>query len=154
MAIMARWRMPPENSCGYWRARCFGCGMPTSWRRLTASSVASFFDISRWTMKTSEIWLPTRCTGLSAVRGSWKIMLIFAPRMLRISSSGSFRRSWPRKNTSPLMRASFLVTSPITVRKLTLLPEPDSPTTPRVSPGETVNETPSTALTRPSSVGK
>ena len=40
------------------------------------------------------------------------------------------------------------------VRKLTLLPEPDSPTTPRVSPGSIENETPSTALTNPSSVGK
>ena len=29
MAIITRWRMPPENSCGYWRARVPGCGMPT-----------------------------------------------------------------------------------------------------------------------------
>src|SRR4051812_2469755 len=44
--------------------------------------------------------------------------------------------------------------SPITVRNDTLLPEPDSPTTPRVSPRATEKETPSTAFTRPSSVGK
>src|SRR5215472_19138680 len=37
---------------------------------------------------------------------------------------------------------------------VTLLPEPDSPTMPRVSPTETVNDTPSTALTTPSSVRK
>src|SRR5215210_7779599 len=35
---------------------------------------------------------------------------------------------------------------------VTLFPEPDSPTMPSTSPGETLNETPSTALTRPSSV--
>ena len=29
IAIMARWRMPPENSCGYWSMRLFGFGMPT-----------------------------------------------------------------------------------------------------------------------------
>src|SRR5436309_1986801 len=56
--------------------------------------------------------------------------------------------------TWPLIRASFLVTRPITVRNVTLLPEPDSPTTPSVSPGEIVSDTTSTALTRPSSVGK
>ena len=43
---------------------------------------------------------------------------------------------------------------PMTVRKETLLPDPDSPTTPSVSPGSSENETPSTAFTNPSSVGK
>ncbi len=86
--------------------------------------------------------------------GSWKTIPIFEPRMFRISSWGSFRRSWPWKMTSPSMMACFDVTRPITVRKPTLLPEPDSPTTPSVSPGATEKEMPSTALTRPSSVGK
>ena len=135
MAIMARWRIPPENSCGHWRARCSGCGMPTRRRRFTDSRKASFFEISRCVTKTSEIWFPTRWTGLRAVRGSWKIMLTLSPRNVRISSGGSFRRSTPRNRTCPEMRASFLVTRPITVSQLTLLPEPDSPTTPSVSPG-------------------
>src|SRR3954466_7633375 len=43
---------------------------------------------------------------------------------------------------------------PMTVRNETLFPEPDSPTTPSVSPRATENDTPSTAFTRPSSVGK
>jgi hypothetical protein len=43
---------------------------------------------------------------------------------------------------------------PMTVRNETLLPDPDSPTTPSVSPGSRENEIPSTALTKPSSVGK
>ena len=43
---------------------------------------------------------------------------------------------------------------PMTVRLVTLLPEPDSPTMPSVSPRSTANETPSTALTTPSSVSK
>src|SRR5204862_157351 len=54
----------------------------------------------------------------------------------------------------PSMTACFEVTRPMTVRKPTLLPEPDSPTTPSVSPGAREQELPSTALTRPSSVGK
>src|SRR5712692_5911806 len=128
--------------------------MPTSCRRLTDSRNASFFEMSRWVRNISAIWFPTRWPGFRAVSGSWKIMLSFAPRYSRISSGGSFRRSSPRKNTCPEMRASLRVTSPITVSQLTLLPEPDSPTTPIVSPGEIENDTPSTAFTRPSSVGK
>src|SRR5712691_8704371 len=128
--------------------------MPTSCRRLTDSRKASFFEMSRWVRNISAIWFPTRWTGFRAVSGSWKIMLSFAPRYSRISSGGIFRRSSPRKITSPEMRASLRVTSPITVSQLTLLPEPDSPTTPSVSPGEIEKETPSTAFTRPSSVGK
>src|SRR5437868_4443787 len=43
---------------------------------------------------------------------------------------------------------------PMIVRQVTLLPEPDSPTMPRVWPLSTLNETPSTARTTPSSVLK
>jgi hypothetical protein len=37
----------------------------------------------------------------------------------------------------------------MTQRAIVDLPQPDSPTTPRVSPSRTVKETPSTALTAP-----
>ncbi len=30
MAIITRWRMPPENWCGYWSMRFSGAGMPAS----------------------------------------------------------------------------------------------------------------------------
>src|SRR3990172_10410663 len=86
--------------------------------------------------------------------GSWKIIPILLPLMFLISSPGRVSRSWPWNNTCPSILACRELMSPITVRKVTLLPEPDSPTTPRVSPGLIENETPSTALTRPSSVGK
>ncbi len=42
----------------------------------------------------------------------------------------------------------------MTVSELTLLPDPDSPTMPSVSPGWTLYDTPSTAFTMPSSVLK
>ena len=29
MAIITRWRMPPENWCGYWSSRRSAAGMPT-----------------------------------------------------------------------------------------------------------------------------
>ena len=44
--------------------------------------------------------------------------------------------------------------SPISVIAVTDLPEPDSPTTARISPGASSNDTPSTACTTPSSVAK
>ena len=36
MPIIARWRMPPENSCGYWCARRSGSWMRTARSRSTA----------------------------------------------------------------------------------------------------------------------
>src|SRR5919109_3025689 len=86
--------------------------------------------------------------------GSWKIMLILPPRMFRISSTGVSRRSWPSSRICPDTLACLRSTSPITDRNVTLFPEPDSPTTPRVCPRSMVKFTPSTAFTSPSSVGK
>ena len=66
--------------------------------------------------------------------GSWKIIEILDPRMFRISSRGSFSRSTPWKSTSPEISAYFESVRPMTVRELTLLPEPDSPTMPERLP--------------------
>ena len=41
IAIIARWRMPPENSCGYCRTRSSAAGMPTAFSSSTARSFAS-----------------------------------------------------------------------------------------------------------------
>ena len=56
--------------------------------------------------------------------------------------------------TSPSNFAFGSMISRITDIIVTLLPEPDSPTMPSVSPSDTENETPSTARTSPSSVLK
>jgi hypothetical protein len=54
--------------------------------------------------------------------------------------------------TSPSKRAFTPRVRPSIVIAVTLLPEPDSPTIPSTWPRSSVNETPSTALTTPSSV--
>ena len=154
IAIMARWRMPPEYSWGYCLARSSGRGMPTRRSISIASLRASFFETCWWARTASTIWSPTRKNGCSELMGSWNTIPIFWPRMPRSSSGDSFSRSWPSKMTSPSIRACLRVTRPMIVRNETLLPDPDSPTTPSVCPGYTENETPSTALTSPSSVGK
>ena len=48
MAIMARWRMPPENSCGYWSTRAWGLGIPTTSSRSTASFRLALPFIAGW----------------------------------------------------------------------------------------------------------
>jgi len=46
----------------------------------------------------------------------------------------------------------FALCRPRIASDVTLLPDPDSPTIPSVRPRSTANDTPSTALTTPSSV--
>ena len=58
MAIIARCRMPPENSCGNARARHRGLGMPTRSSSSTARFVAAALETSWWTCIASAIWSP------------------------------------------------------------------------------------------------
>ena len=78
---------------------------------------------------------PTVKTGLRLVMGSWKTMPIRPPRTARISDSGSASRSVP----SSEMRAPSSIrpgggTRRSRARLVRLLPQPDSPTSARVSP--------------------
>src|SRR5690606_906733 len=102
----------------------------------------------------SVIWRPTFSTGFSVVNGSWKIMASWLPRRRRISRSDFRTRSSPMNRISPpTMRPGWL-TSRMMDAAVMLLPQPDSPTTPTVSPGYSWKLTPSTALTTPRSVKK
>ena len=68
MAIIARWRMPPEYSCGYWSARSRGVRDPDQCRAARAPGPSRRRrGTSSWTLIASAIWLPTVYTGLSAV---------------------------------------------------------------------------------------
>ena len=58
----------------------------------------------------------------------------------------------PPTEISPVMVVRFGSCRPRMASEVTLLPEPDSPTMPRVRPRSTANDTPSTARTTPSSV--
>ncbi len=133
MAIIARWRIPPENSWGYWLARSVGLGMPTSSsRRITRCSSCALGTLLCAVM-ISAIWSPTLYTGFSAVSASWKIIAMRAPRIGCICWLGN-PISWrPRNLTEPVTIARF-DSSPRMAIELTLLPEPDSPTMPSVSP--------------------
>src|SRR5436190_17142144 len=94
-------------------------------------------------------------TGFSDVIGSWKIIEIASPRILRISASGSASRSRPSNSTRPsTVRPGGDAIKRRIDSDVTLLPQPDSPTMQSVSPRPTENETPSTARTTPSRVKK
>ena len=80
MAIMARWRMPPENSNGYWLTRLSASGMPTRASSSAAICHASPLPLSWCSMIASAICLPTLMTGLRLVMGSWKIIAMSLPR--------------------------------------------------------------------------
>ena len=99
-------------------------------------------------------------TGLRLVMGSWKIMPSSLPRNARFSHSGissRFTRRPSRRtnHASPSTCAcEVLACRPMSVRLVTDLPEPDSPTSASVSPGWIENETSATLWMRPASVAK
>src|SRR5437773_9451328 len=63
-------------------------------------------------------------TGFREVIGSWKIIAISRPRIRRISSSESARRSRPLKRTRPpTMRPAGAAMRRMTESALTLLPQ-------------------------------
>src|ERR671936_2169061 len=76
------------------------------------------------------------------------------PRTSRSRRGLIVSRSWPLNIAEPLDIVFRFAFSPMIVRQVTLLPEPDSPTIPSVSPFAIEKVTPSTALTIPSSVRK
>ncbi len=65
-------------------------------------------------------------------------MAMRLPRIWSSSFSGSPRMLRPRKRTSPVMVARFLGSRPRMAIDVTVLPEPDSPTMPSVSPSRSV----------------
>ena len=117
-----------------------------------ARSSAAALEIFSWARICSAICAPTRCTGLSAEIGSWKIIAISFPRMASSLSSDALIRSTPCSRAVPAKREFGERVRPISVITVTDFPEPDSPTMATVSPRLSVNETPLTARSRPSSV--
>src|SRR5215475_6530674 len=81
-------------------------------------------------------------------------MLTSLPRILRISRSGSVSRLRPCRRIDPAILPGGCAISRRIDIAVTDFPQPLSPTTARVSPSSTWNETPSTARLIPSGVRK
>ena len=152
IAIMTRWAMPPDISCGKDLSRRSGSGMPTMRSSSLARSQAGPGFILRWSSSTSAIWRPTCQTGFSADVGCWKIIEMRSPRMCRSWSCDIFSRSVPSNRIWPPSIFPGFGTRPRIDRLVTLLPHPDSPTSPMISPRRTWKSIPSTARTTPARV--
>src|ERR671911_162024 len=82
-------------------------------------------------------------------------MAMSLPLIACIRLSETSRRFWPSKRISPSgYSTGGFGLSCMMLSAVTLLPLPDSPTIPNVSPGSSEQETPSTAFTTPSWVLK
>ncbi len=139
MAIMMRWRIPPENWCGKLPTRCRAAGMRTRSISSIALTLASDRDIPRCTTNISPSCSPTLSTGFSEDSASWKIMAISWPRIRRRCSGLSVSRSRSLKRISPpLIFPGGVSRMPMTACAVTDLPEPDSPRTASVSPASTL----------------
>jgi len=155
MAIITRWRMPPESWCGKSSRRRSGVAMPTRSSRPIARLRASVFGMDSCARMVSMIWSPMRNTGFSEVIGSWKIMPMDGPRSVRNSFFDIPTSSRPSKRIEPdAIRPGGSGNRPRMDSAVTLLPEPLSPTMPSTSPGATSKLTPSTAGNTPESVRK
>src|SRR5262245_43753772 len=123
--------------------------MPTASSSSIVRTRASLRPMPRWARNTSVIWSPTVSTGLRLAIGSWKIIAISLPRTARSSLSDIARRSRPPNIAVPPATRPEPGRIPISASEVTLLPHPDSPTMPSVSPASTWKEMPLTACTVP-----
>jgi hypothetical protein len=97
---------------------------------------------------------PMVTTGLSEVIGSWNTIAISAPHRAFFCLDDFPISSSPAYVTEPVVTELALVLRPMIERDSTVLPEPDSPTTPSVRPRASENDTPSTARTAPAGTAK
>jgi hypothetical protein len=89
IAIITRWRMPPDSWCGYSSKplRRRGCARGPARRSRGPAALRGGAPRSCARI-ASMIWSPMVKTGLRLVIGSWKIMAMRLPRMARISAGG------------------------------------------------------------------
>ncbi len=95
MAIITRWRIPPENWWGKLLSRLSAAGMPTISRSSIARRRASSLVVCRWAWIVSTICSSMVRTGFRLVIGSWKIIAMSRPRMSRTSLSERVTMSRP-----------------------------------------------------------
>ena len=89
MAMVTRWRMPPDSWCGYSSSRRSGSGMPTVVEQLLGRVLGLVLGACRGGgVSDSVICRPIFMTGFSDVIGSWKTIAISVPQTSRICFGG------------------------------------------------------------------
>ena len=136
-----RWRIPPDNSCGYCRSTRAGSVICTSPSKASARSSARCRVQPRISTNRSVICGPIRREGFSAVSGSCGISAQVAPTLMRRAAGGSAKRSTPSSMIWPDIISTAFGKIPKTALPIIDLPAPLSPTKPRTSPTATSNDT-------------
>lgn len=149
IAIITRWRWPPDSSCGYADARA--AGSPTCSRRSPVFFRAPAGVAFLCSRIGSAIWSPTRCTALRECIAPWKTMEAPAQRTARTRPHFMVSTSSPSRRISPVTRVPA-GSSRSSVSARVDLPQPDSPAMPSFWPAFTVRFTPRTAATPPAYV--
>ena len=126
--------------------------MPTRPRASRARRHAASWPASSCARIASIIWVSMRRTGFSVIIGSWKIMAMRDPRSRASAGSPAATRSWPSKTMRPAVMRPGSSIRPMMEKPVTDLPDPDSPTRPRISPRRRARSMPSTARTTPARV--
>jgi hypothetical protein len=147
IAIIARWRMPPDSSWGYAPYRFFG--IPTS----SSSSAARFGDASRdWLSRTSigsAIWSPTgdRVEGVHRpLEHDRDLPPAIARELALVLRHEVDAEQLDLARPDPPFGGSRRTSDSAVV----VFPQPDSPAIPSASPSSSRKLTPSTAFTLPS----
>ena len=146
IAISTRCRIPPLSSCGYCRSRSSGAVMCTERNSSTSRSRNCGAGTSQRVASTSPNWLPMVNSGSSEVIGFCRIIEISRPRSSRSSRSDNARIERPSNRTSPETRAA-LGSARMSAAHSVVLPLPDSPAMPTISPASISRSTPDTACT-------
>ena len=121
--------------------------MPTVSRRWTTRSSRSRFVLaSLWITSASPMIEPTVMRGFNEAYGSWK-MICMSRRRWRSERLSRVVTFWSPNHTSPAVGSIRRRMQ----RPVVDLPQPDSPTSPSVSPRRMSKDTSSTAWTRATS---
>ena len=137
-AMATRWRWPPDSSAG--RRLVTDSARPTRSSQVTARRRCSARPPMPNERSGSATMSPTLIAGFSDVYGFWNTYWISC-RSLRRLSPRAVVTSCPSTRTRPLVGWA----SRSSIRATVVLPDPDSPTSPRVSPRATLRLTSSTA---------
>ena len=155
MAIITRWFMPPESWCGKARSRRSGIGdADRSAAARSSGRRRSLRSRPRCSFSASPIWKPTVKHGLRLDIGSWKIIAMSLPTILRRWRAKGRGDPVRRRRGAGAETVAVHGSRPMTASMATDLPEPDSPTIACTSPASTVSDTPSTARKAPCAVAK
>src|SRR5215467_7463328 len=102
---------------------------------------------------TSMVWVRIGNSGLKDPKGSCGMKVMIRPRIsLSACQRGIVSRSSPAKRIDPASRRALLAKMPRIALASVVLPQPDSPTSPMISPGRIVRLTPSSTRAGPNSV--